>query len=56
MKKGLGLAVQPVQDSGAKLAMADAAQHVYDAALRAEGSKGFSVVYKFPKDAEQPER
>lgn len=55
MKKDLGLAVQAAQDCGAKLVMADAAQQVYDAVLEAEGSKDFSVVYKFLKDAEQPE-
>jgi len=52
MKKDLGLAVKAAEECGAKLKMAQKAQEVYDEVLKKEGSKDFSVVYKWLKDAE----
>ncbi|KAF8544415.1 NAD binding domain of 6-phosphogluconate dehydrogenase-domain-containing protein [Trichophaea hybrida] len=53
MKKDLGLGVKAAEVCGAKLAMAEKAQEVYDEVLKKEGSKDFSVVYKWLKGAEK---
>ncbi|KAI5813289.1 NAD binding domain of 6-phosphogluconate dehydrogenase-domain-containing protein [Pyronema omphalodes] len=52
MKKDLGLAVQAAEACGAKLEMAEKAQEVYATVLQKEGSKDFSIVYKWLKDRE----
>jgi 3-hydroxyisobutyrate dehydrogenase-like beta-hydroxyacid dehydrogenase len=53
MKKDLGLAVKAADGCGAKLAMAEAAEEVYDKVLKKEGSKDFSIVYKWLQDTDR---
>ncbi|KAA8904981.1 6-phosphogluconate dehydrogenase [Sphaerosporella brunnea] len=51
MKKDLGLAMRAAEESGAKLVMADKAEEVYKEVLEKEGSKDFSVVYKWLQES-----
>jgi 3-hydroxyisobutyrate dehydrogenase-like beta-hydroxyacid dehydrogenase len=51
MMKDLGLAMRAAQESGAKLAMAEKAREVYGEVLAREGSKDFSIVYKWLRES-----
>jgi 3-hydroxyisobutyrate dehydrogenase-like beta-hydroxyacid dehydrogenase len=53
MMKDLGLAMKAAQASGARLAMAEKAKEVYGEVLETEGSKDFSVVYKWLRESDR---